>query len=133
MNTLKSKHSKSEFLECSDVKMAEYIEDPRLNTREKQLLVSLRSKTLNVKGNFKTQNQSPWFISCGLYQETQRHLLQCPPMVTNLQYLKGRTSKLEDKFIYGNIEQQHMIINIYSDILEERENLQHKRNNEVVT
>ena len=43
LNTLKSKHSKSEFLECSDVKMAEYIEDPRLNTRKKQLLFSLMS------------------------------------------------------------------------------------------
>ena len=29
LNTLKSKHSKSEFIECSDFKMAEYIEDPR--------------------------------------------------------------------------------------------------------
>ena len=53
LNTLKSKHSKSEFLECSDVKMAEYIEDPRLNTRKKHLLFSLRSNTLDVKGNFK--------------------------------------------------------------------------------
>jgi hypothetical protein len=133
LNTLKSKHSKSEFLECSDVKMAEYIEDPRLNTRKKQLLFSLRSKTLDVKGNFKTMNQSPWCISCGLFQETQQHILQCPPLVENLQYLKGKTSKLEEKFIYGNIEQQHIIVNIYSDILEERENLQQRRNNEVVT
>ena len=71
--------------------------------------------------------------TCGLFQETQQHLLQCPPLVENLQYLKGKTSKLEEQFIYGNIEQQHMIVNIYSNILEERENLQQRRNNEVVT
>ena len=133
LNTLKSKHSKYEFLECSDVKMADYIKDPRLNTSKKQLLFSLRRKTLDVQGNFKRQNQSPWCTPCGLFQETQGHLLQCPPLVKNIKYLKGQTSKLEEKCIYSNIEQRHIIVNIYSDILEERENLQHKRNNEVVT
>ena len=130
LNTLKSKHSKSEYLECSDVTMAEYIKDPRLNTRKKQLLFSLRSRTLDVMGNFKSQNQSPWCISCGLFQETQGHLLQCPSLVKNLKYLQGQTSILEEKFIYGNLEQQIMIVNVYSDILEERENLQQRRNNE---
>ena len=69
----------------------------------------------------------------GLFQETHGHLLQCPPLVKNVQYLKGQTSKLEEKSIYGNIEQQHMIVNIYSDIFEERENLQQRKNYVLVT
>jgi hypothetical protein len=124
LNNLKKKHSKSEFLECRDVKMAEYIKDPRFNTRKKQLLFKLRSKTLDVKQNFKNQNQNPWCTSCGLFQETQGHLLQCPALVKNLQYLRGKTSILNEKFIYGSLEQQEIIVNIYSDIMEVRENME---------
>ena len=123
LNSLKSNHSKSEFLQCTDVKMAEYIKDPRLSTRKKQLLFKLRSRTLDVKQNFKNQNQNPWCISCGLFPETQGHLLQCPPLVKNLQYLQGKTAKLNEKLVFGSIEQQHVIVNIYSDILEAREKL----------
>ena len=81
LNSLKAKHSKSKFLECTDVKIAEYLQDPRLSNRKKQLLFKLRSRTLDVKQNFKNQNQNPWCTSCGLFQETQGHLLQCPPLV----------------------------------------------------
>ena len=61
--------------------------------------------------------------SCGLFQETQAHLLKCPALVQNLKYLKWRTSKLNEKDVYGSTEKQLMIVNIYSDILEVRENL----------
>ena len=132
LNSLKYKHYKSEFLECTDVKMADYIKDPRLTTRKKQLLFALRSRTLDVKGNFKNQNSNPWCISCGLFQETQGHLLQCPPLVQNLNYLQGQSSKLDDKYIYGNIEQQIEIVNIYSDILEEREKQQRLNTDDVI-
>ena len=52
---------------------------------------------------------------------SQQPLLQCPPLVKNVQYLKGQTAKLNDKLIYGSIDQQIVIVNIYSDILEARE------------
>ena len=87
---------------------------------------------MDVKGNFKNQNPNPWCISCGLFQETQGHLLQCPPLVQNLNYLQGQSSKLEEKYIYGNIEQQIVIVNIYSDILEEREKQQRLNTDDVI-
>ena len=83
---------------------------------------------MDVKQTFTNQNQNPWCTSCGLFQETQGHLMQCPPLVKNLEYLIGRTAKLDENLVYGIIEQQHVIVNIYSDILEVRENLQ--QNNE---
>ena len=84
----------------------------------KQLLFRLRSKTLDVKQNFSGQHKNLWCISCGLFPESQRHRLQCPQLVINLKYLTGKASKLNENFIYGNIHQQEMIVNIYSDILE---------------
>ena len=65
--------------------------------------------------------------SCGLFQETQGHLLQCTPLVKNLNYLVGKTSKLNENDIYGSMEQQIQIVNIYSDILHERENLKYEK------
>ena len=125
LNNLKKIHSKSNFLKCTEVKQADYIQHTGFNTKEKQLLFKLRSKTLDVKQNVKGQNKNPWCSSCGLFQETQSHLLQCPELVKNLHYLRGKTSKLEENFVYGSLAQQSIIVKIYCDILEIREKLQH--------
>ena len=122
LESLKANHSKSKYLDCSDLKVAEYITDARLNCKKKQLLFKLRSRTLDVKKNFGDKN-NPWCSTCGLFQETQGHLLQCAPLVKNLNYLQGKGSKLDENYIYGDIEKQIQIVNIYSDILEEREKL----------
>ena len=97
--------------------------DSIFNSKKKQLLFKLRSRTLNVKQNFKNDNQNPWCTSCGLFQETQAHPLQCPALVQNLNYLKGKTSTLNESDVYGSTEKQLIIVNIYNDILEVRENL----------
>ena len=62
-------------------------------------------------------------ISCGLFPESQGHLLQCPQLVTKLNYLSGKVSKLNEYDIYEDIEKQQIILRIYSDILEVREKL----------
>ena len=127
LNNLKKSHTKSRYLICTEMKQADYIEDSSLNTNEKQLLFRLRSQTLEVKQNFKGLNKNPWCISCGLFQETQGHLLQCPELVKHLYYLKGKTSKLNENFVYGSLHQMKMIVKIYSDIMEIRENLQNSK------
>ena len=124
INKLKKSHSKATNLVCTDLNLAEYLKDQRLTTKQKQLLFRLRSRTLDVKQNFKDQHKSPWCSSCGLFPETQSHLLQCPELVKNLNFLTEKPSKLNEKYIYGNIKQQESIINIYSEILDVRENLQ---------
>ena len=65
-----------------------------------------------------------WCTSCGLFPETQSHLLQCPAIVPQLAYLDGKTSKLNENLVYGDINQQQMIVKIFSDVLEVRENIQ---------
>ena len=121
LKDLKMKHSKSKYLECSKLEIAEYLIDPRIDTKKKQLLFKLRSRTLDVKSNFESQNENQLCISCGLEKETQGHLLQCPPLVKNLKYVIGKTSRLEENHIYCDIDKQINIVNIYSDILEQRD------------
>ena len=127
LKELKMKHSKSKYLDCTDLKIAEYLKDPRLDTKKKQLLFKLRSRTLDVKSNFGSSNGNQLCLSCGLDEETQGHLLQCPSLVRNLKYLIGKTSKLEENHIYSDIEKQIKIVNIYSDILEQREILRNQK------
>ena len=59
LNNLKKKHSKSTHLYCRDLKMAEYLIDAKFNSKKKQLLFKLRSRTLYYKQNFKNDNQNP--------------------------------------------------------------------------
>ena len=63
----------------------------------------------------------------GLFQETQGHLLQCPELVKHLNYLKVNFLKLNENFVYGSLHQMKMIVKIYSDIMEIRENLQNSK------
>ena len=128
LKCLKDKHSKSNYLDCSELKVADYLKDPRLDTKKKQLLFKLRSRTLEVKANFGTRFENPWCISCGQVRETQGHLLQCPPLVKNLKYLSEKDSKLNENDIYGSLDKQIQIVNIYSDILEQREIVKNQKN-----
>ena len=102
---------------------ADYILSPLFSTKEKELLFKLRSKTLEVKQNFSGQYGSPWCISCGLFPETQSHLLQCPEIVVKLKTINKKWSELNENMIYGNIEEKQLIISIYSEVLQVRENL----------
>ena len=123
LRSLKMKHSKSKFLSCDNLLSADYILSPLFSTKEKELLFKLRSKTLEVKQNFSGQYGSPWCISCGLFPETQSHLLQCPEIVVKLKTINKKWSELNENMIYGNIEEKQLIISIYSEVLQVRENL----------
>ena len=128
-NDLKKNHSKSEHLDCSQLRTAEYLNNPDFNTKQKQLLFKLRSRTLDVKVNFRGQHLNNILcISCGLVPESQSHLLQCPQLVSRLNYLSDKTSNMNELDIYGDTESQKRIVNIYSDILEIREKLKHEMN-----
>ena len=129
LHQLKIKHSKAKYLECTKLKLAEYLESSNLSTFQKRLLFKLRSRTIDVKQNFPGAHKTPWCVSCGLFPETQSHLLQCPALVTSLGYLAGKTSNLKENDIYGNIQQQQSIVTIFSDILEIRDNLQMQMRN----
>ena len=130
LHNMKQKHTKSKFLKFSDLKTAEYLKDPEFNTREKHILFKLRSRTLDVKMNFRGQHKDVWCISCGLFPEFQSHLLQCPQLVVRLNYLAGKTSRLNENDIYKDVKRQKVIVSIYSDILEVREKLKNQSEQE---
>ena len=52
------------------------------------------------------------------------------PRGTSYSYLICKTQELEENHIYGDIEEQIQIVNIYSDILEQREILRNQKKDE---
>ena len=109
LKSLKTKHSKSVNLQCDDLKTADYIDSPRLSLKEKQLPFKLRSRTLDVKDNFRNQHKDHLCISCGLFPETQSHLLECPEIVKKLGYVANKNENLDENFVCGCQEEQKII------------------------
>ena len=126
LNTLKENHSKSQKLKCEKLNLAEYLQTAELSTTQKMLLFKLRSKTIEVKANFPGIGNNNLCISCGLFPETQAHLLHCSVLTSKLSYVWDNTSVLNEDDIYGSIENQKVIVNIYTDLLAIREQLKNE-------
>jgi prenyltransferase beta subunit len=78
LNVLKAKHQKSQYLDSNSFKTAQYLIDDRFRKSEANLLFKLRSKTLNLRMNYENQHSNTLCQICGLFPESQAHLLQCP-------------------------------------------------------
>jgi hypothetical protein len=128
LEELKKKHSKSEKIESKKFEASKYLSDYRLNRNEQQVLFKLRTQTLDVKMNFQNQHENLLCSTCQLFPETQAHLLQCPAIVKNLQWMDATNSRLDVNDIYSNLDKQIKIAKIFSVIVEERTKL--LKNNE---
>ena len=76
--SLREKHSKSENLLVTD-SMKEYLNTEKLTTEEKKLLFAMKTRTVNVKTNFRNSFTN---LSCRLCEmsgenESEIHLLKC--------------------------------------------------------
>ena len=73
--------------------------------------------------NFQNQHENFLCSTCHLFPETQAHLLQCPEIVKNLQWIDTNSSRLDVNDIYSNLDKQIKIAKIFSVVVEERINL----------
>ena len=120
---LKRSHSKTEHLTFNGFKPAEYLISNNLTSKEVQILFQLRTRMVDVKGNFSSaHSNNMWCKLCLLFVETQQHLLECP-------VLRIRTKNLIDfkeadyQMIFGNLKNQEKIAKIYKILLEARKDL----------
>ena len=122
LNEMKVKHEKSQYLHSTSLKTAEYLIDSRFSRSESNLLFKLRSKTLHIRMNYQNQHVNILCQICGLFPESQSHLLQCPQIVPKLKILSDE--KLPDEsLIYGNVDQQLKIIKIYMQVIDVRKGM----------
>ena len=119
---LKKKHSKSEHFETSNLKTADYLTDNRFTKSQRELLFKLRSKTVQVKANFRNGNiQNMICEICQLFTCTQEHVLQCPVLTQKCTIVN--TANVKHSFIYGNVEQQLLYTQIYNQFWEARQSI----------
>ena len=123
LNNLKEKHSKSGRIQSKKFQTAQYMVEPSLNKKEQQLLFGLRTKTVNLKMNFKQQHKDHLCLTCNLLPETQEHVLQCPEIVKHMKHIIKQDSKWTEDDIYCKLEDQIRIVKIYSEVLEIRNKL----------
>ena len=119
----KISHSKSKDLSFNGFKPAEYLLTKNLTTEEVRTLFQLRTRMIDVKGNFSSAHtNNMWCKLCNLFTETQQHLLECPE-------LRMRTKKIikfkevEYRMIYGNLKNQEKVAKVFKILLEARKDI----------
>ena len=101
---LKNAHSKTENIEFCGFKPAQYLMSKNLTTEEMRTLFQLRSRMIDVKGNFSsTHINNMWCKLCHLFTETQQHLLECPEIRLRTKNLIN-FKEAEYEMIFGNIK-----------------------------
>ena len=110
----REKHSKTKNL--TNFKLQPYLTSDKLTTREKKLLFSLRTRSIDVKRNYK--NKFKFNMSCSLcrddsQEETETHLLECSKIITKI---NTKDVKYEDIFS-ENIDKQVKITKIFNQVM----------------
>ena len=73
--------------------------------------------------NFPNMYQDTLCQTCGLFQESQSHLLQCPQIVPQLKMVGLKRNEVDENFIYSNIDNQLKVVKIYTQIMQIRKKL----------
>ena len=118
--SLKSSHTKTQNL--SSYKLQEYLESENLTYKQKQLLFSLRTRSINVKTNYKSKYKHS-NLFCTLCDdrlvESESHLLECKSTLEQLGNIGD--ARYEDIFS-PEISRQEKITKIYEKVLKLRQN-----------
>ena len=105
VESLKEKHSKSELYDTTELSMSEYLTDNRFSKCERDLLFKLRSRTIQVKNNFRNANQDNQQCElCHLFTCTQEHVTSCPQLTKKITIVN--TAKVKHSDIFGNVDRQ---------------------------
>ena len=122
---LKERHSKMKNVNYKTLSLQPYLSDSRFSLKQKQLLFKLRTRMLDVKGNFKSMFQGN--IQCDLCNEdvsqSQDHLLDCQKLIDNCSELYNNVV-VEHDDIFGKVDKQLSVVRLYQKVLEVREKLQ---------
>ena len=124
---LKNSHSKTENIKFSGFKAAPYLMSKNLTTGEMRTLFQLRTRMIDVKGNFSSAHtNNMWSKLLHLFIETQQHLLECPEIRLRTRNLKN-FKEAEYEMVFGNIKNQEKIAKTYKIIIEARKEMIKKK------
>ena len=115
----KSKHSKSNNL--NSFSLQDYVSTEKLNTREKKLLFSLRTRSIHVKTNYKTMYKfNMKCFLCENDEDSEKHLLKCPKILENIDNPTEVQNACYENIYSQNLDDQIIVTKIYDKIFKTR-------------
>ena len=127
LNDLKNSHTKIKHIKYETLKLQDYLKSPMFSNTDVNTLFALRSRMIKCKVNFKNKYQNS-NLKCQFCtserDDNQEHMLGCKKLG---KYLKRKTvtkDKIEYQDIFGNVEKQKQITQIFIELLEIRKNLE---------
>ena len=121
---LKNKENRSKSKQLSSYNLQNYLQTDLLTTRQKKLLFSLRTRSVDVKTNYKSMYK--FNIRCRLCQkdeDSEKHYLKCEIVLRNIEPSIDLTTASYDNIFSSNIEDQVNITKIYDQIFKIRSKL----------
>ena len=128
LNDIKKRHSKVKNISYSSLQPQEYIKSEIFSNEELETLFALRSKMTRLKGHFTGPHPNKDDILCSHgcdAVETIEHLLSCKYLVEQMSD-SSVLAEAEYRDVFGSVEQQKQIANIYIELLKIKEDISKK-------
>ena len=124
---IKNKENRSKTKNLVSYKFQDYLQNNTLTTKQKKLLFSLRTRSVDVKTNYKSiYTFNMQCRLCEKDEDSERHYLECEKILNKIDpSIDLNTAKYEN--IFGsNIEEQINITRIFGQIFKIRSKDLHK-------
>ena len=116
------KKEKSKKLKISSFKPQEYILTTNLSITEVQTLFKIRNGMIDVKENFKSNNENMCCRLCLIFRESPQHLLSCSKIREKLKGVINFAS-LNIEMAHQSIKSQEILAKNYTIILNARSDI----------
>ena len=117
----KGKLSKVKNLSYGCLKMQNYLVGSELKTREKKFLFLLRTRMLDVKTNFRNHHSDLSCPLCGLWEDDQKHNLECSVLLKNIPDVATEKPNYDDIFA-DDVLKQMKILRIFMKLWKTKKN-----------
>ena len=119
----KPKQNRSKVKNLTKFSFQNYLKSDKLSTKEKKLLFSLRTRSIDVKTNYRNKYQ--FDMHCKLCknvneEESEIHLLKCDIITKNISHDINLTSAKYENIFSENVEDQIQITKIFAEIFKLR-------------
>ena len=124
---LKLKENRSKSKKLNTFNFQEYLLTDRLNTRQKKLLFSMRTRSVDVKTNYKSMHTFNMLCRlCKKEEDSEKHYLECEEIIKNIDHSIDLTQANYENIFSSNIDDQIVITKIFDQVFKTRNKLLHK-------
>ena len=127
LKNISDNQSKLSYNSYKKLRIQDYLISTKFSNHEKELLIKLRTRMVDVKDNFKQKYEDNMSCDlCGEY-ENQQHLLECKTLIENCKSLyDDSTIRYED--LFSTVNKQLSAVKLFTEVLQTRQKLLDEQN-----